>query len=294
MYNEGTLHGMWLTLPCTDEVLQSTLDEIGIDKQYEEYFITDYENDLGLRVDEYTNLSLLNEVAICISRLCPHELQTLKAVIELESSDISSIIEVIENLDKYTLHEDIKTYHDLGHYLIHDAGDFNTYTVETLEPYLDYESFGYTYDCNSDGGLSSYGWLEQLINITIERFDFMGMNGLYIGGIDSTGISKLVEKHVSEYFSGYRLDEGQSMFQEGNIFYFEEVKEIIPTKYHQFITDVDKFGGLSGCITLESGEEHIVSVMMCECGAYIYFLFTQEPDEGGIERAVIIKDFITA
>ena len=120
----------------------------------------------------------------------------------------------------------------------------------------------------------------------------MGLNGLYIGGIDSTGISKLVEKHVSEYFSGYRLDEGQSMFQEGNIFYFEEVKEIIPTKYHQFITDKDKFGGLSGCFTLESGEERIISVLLCECGTYLLWLYVHELDTDGIEP-VIIKDFIT-
>ena len=121
----------------------------------------------------------------------------------------------------------------------------------------------------------------------------MGLNGLYIGGIDSTGISKLVEKHVSEYFSGYRLDEEQSIFQEGNVFYFEEVKEIIPTKYHQFITDMDKFGGLSGCITLESGEEHVISVLLCECGAYLLFLCVQEPNEDGIERTIIIEDFVT-
>ena len=161
MYNEGTLHGLWLKLPFTGKELQTALERIGIGGRYEEYFITDYENDLGLKVDEYTSLSELNEVATCLESLSVHEKQTLKAVIDLESSDVSDIVEVIENLDKYTLHADIKTFHDLGYYLIHDAGDFNTYTVETLSGYLDYESYGYTHDCNSDGGLSSYGWLER-------------------------------------------------------------------------------------------------------------------------------------
>jgi len=160
MYNAGNLVGEWVNLPYTAKELNAVLKRIGIDEEYEEYFITDYENDLGLRIDEYESLGLLNKVATWIGRLNPHELLTLKAVIELESSDVSNIVEVIENLDKYTLHADIMTYQDLGHYLIH-SGEFDTYTIETLSGYLDYASYGYCYDCNSDGGLSSYGWLEQ-------------------------------------------------------------------------------------------------------------------------------------
>jgi len=160
MYNAGDLVGEWVNLPYTAEELNAVLKRIGIDEEHEEYFITDYESNLELKLDEYTSTSLLNEVATCIGRLSPQELQTLKAVIELESSDVSNTIEIIENLDKYSLHADIMTYQDLGHYLIHESGEFDTYTIETLEPYLDYESYGYTYDCNSDGGLSSYGWLE--------------------------------------------------------------------------------------------------------------------------------------
>jgi len=122
------------------------------------------------------------------------------------------------------------------------------------------------------------------------------MKGLYIGGIESTGISQLMEKYVAEYFKSYKLDEGQSMFQEGHIFYFEEVEGIIPAKYHHFINNEDKFGGLSGYITVdcedENTDERIISVLMCECGSYLYLLSTQEIDENGIERTIIIKDFI--
>jgi len=116
MYNEGELVGEWFKLPYTAEELDAVLKRIGIDEEYEEYFITDYENDWGLRVDEYENLNLLNKVTTWIGRLSQHELQTLKAVIELETSDVYSIAEVIENLDKYILHANIMTFHDLGHY----------------------------------------------------------------------------------------------------------------------------------------------------------------------------------
>jgi len=122
------------------------------------------------------------------------------------------------------------------------------------------------------------------------------MKGLYIGGIEATGISQLMEKYVAEYFNGYKLDEGESMFQEGHVFYFEEIKDVIPAKYHHFIKNEDKFGGLSGYITIGckdgNADERIISVLMCECGSYLYLLSTQEIGENGIERTIIIKDFI--
>ena len=125
----------------------------------------------------------------------------------------------------------------------------------------------------------------------------MSLKGLDVRRLDSVGISQLLKTYVSDYFNGYELDEGQSMFQEGHIFYFDEVKGIMPTKYHHLIVDDDKFGGLSGYITVgcEDGQadERIISVLMCECGAYLYLLCVQETDEDGTERTTIIKDFIT-
>ena len=45
-YNEGELVGEWVQLPISDEELQEVFKRIGIDgKEYEEYFIADYECD---------------------------------------------------------------------------------------------------------------------------------------------------------------------------------------------------------------------------------------------------------
>ena len=160
-YVEGELVGLWLTLLFTDEEFSTALKKISIGGRYEEYFITDYENDLGLKVGEYESLNTLNEVAKCIDDLNANELQILRAVVEMDSPDVADMVEIIANLDNYTLHGDIKTYHDLGRYMIHDSGDFNVYTIETLEPYLNYESYGYDHSCNVEGKLTSYGWLER-------------------------------------------------------------------------------------------------------------------------------------
>ena len=45
-YTEGYLIGKWVKLPVSEEVLDKVLEEIGINEYYEEYFITDYENDI--------------------------------------------------------------------------------------------------------------------------------------------------------------------------------------------------------------------------------------------------------
>ena len=79
-YNEGKLVGLWLKLPFTDEELNSALRSIGIGTQYEEYFITDCENDFGIKVGEYESLSVLNEVAKCIADLSCNDLQLLQAL----------------------------------------------------------------------------------------------------------------------------------------------------------------------------------------------------------------------
>ena len=44
-YNEGELIGEWVQLPISNEDLQKVFERIGINEEYEEYFITDYECD---------------------------------------------------------------------------------------------------------------------------------------------------------------------------------------------------------------------------------------------------------
>ena len=116
-YKEGELLGLWLKLPCTDEELQTALTQIGIGEQYEESFITDYENDLGLTVDEHASLTVLNEVAKCVNGLSADDLHLLQAVIELESVSISNVVEVVGRLNEYILHPHITNEEELGRFL---------------------------------------------------------------------------------------------------------------------------------------------------------------------------------
>lgn len=42
-YNEGYLVGEWVKFPITNEEMQEVFKRIGINRRYEEWFITDYE-----------------------------------------------------------------------------------------------------------------------------------------------------------------------------------------------------------------------------------------------------------
>ena len=96
-YNEGYLIGKWVKLPVAADKLDEVLEEIGINEEYEEYFITDYETDFdGMRdvIGEYTSVVALNELAELIENLSEADEEKLGAILECESCrSISDVAE---------------------------------------------------------------------------------------------------------------------------------------------------------------------------------------------------------
>lgn len=156
-YNEGELIGEWINLPATEEELKKLLDRIGINEEYEEYFITDYENEFGFIVSEYDNLDELNDIAYELDNLTDYEKEVLKAGLELWDFE-----EVFDNLDSFYLMEDINTDYDLGYYYAEESGCYNLDNLGNLRNYINYEAFGRDIRFESDGGFTSYGWVERM------------------------------------------------------------------------------------------------------------------------------------
>lgn len=100
-YNEGNLVGEWLALPCTEEELQEVLKRIGINEEYEEYFITDYESDCGIKVGEYENIIELNEQLAELEALTKNnnEQNKLEAMISELGFTFQEIIDNWNNFD---------------------------------------------------------------------------------------------------------------------------------------------------------------------------------------------------
>jgi len=160
-YNEGELLGQWLKLPCSDSQLKATLKAIGIGEEYEETFITDYENDYGFEINEYDSLTLLNEIAEGISDLTDNEKKLLCAVLEREYHSLYQMQGILDSLGEYHLCPNVTDHEELGNYYIHELEHHDLDKMGELANYLDYEAYGRDIDFNSSGGFTSHGWLER-------------------------------------------------------------------------------------------------------------------------------------
>lgn len=143
-YNEGELIGKWLDLPCenTEEELASIdvsdePDENGI--YYEEYFITDYENDYGYKVGEYDSLEELNEIAEELENLDDYDREVVNAFIE-NGSDIEEALDGLRDGD-YMVFSNCSDMTDVAYQYIEETGLLND-VPETLRNYFDYEAYG--------------------------------------------------------------------------------------------------------------------------------------------------------
>lgn len=138
----GAGAGEYLKFPTTVEEVQALFSRIGIDgKQYEEYFITDYDSDiLGLtdHLVEYESLDELNYLAHLLEEMTPAELEKLEAVMDAGeyTSSVKDLINLTQNLDFFDFYSDVNSEEELGRMYIQD---FEAMQVpEHLIDYIDY------------------------------------------------------------------------------------------------------------------------------------------------------------
>ena len=160
-YNEGYLVGKWVKLPVCEDVLDKVLKEIGIDEYYEEYFITDYENEIigiGDVISEYSSVQALNELAQRLEDLSDDEADKLGAVLEYEACrSVSDVLELLDKLDEFDLLTDVTDDEELGYYY---AEEYRCIDIpEHIQPYFDYEKFGRDVRLQSCCLYTSYGFL---------------------------------------------------------------------------------------------------------------------------------------
>lgn len=133
-YDEGELVGKWLDLPCDD--LEEELASIGVadDSQYEEYFITDYENDWDYPVDEYEDLWELNELAEKLADVDDKgDGDWLAAYMEAQGGDVEY---ALDNYEDSTFYPEMDL-EDVARDIIEECYDL----PEIALRYFNYESF---------------------------------------------------------------------------------------------------------------------------------------------------------
>ena len=141
-YSEGQLVYKWLDLPATEEEIEEAKEAIGINEQYEEWFITDYETDIeGLKVGEYEDLEALNELAERYENLTYNEQDAVAAVIEANGYDLEEALDIVER-GAYTLYSHCDTLEDLAQSLFDDGCFGDTKAMGNLVNYIDFERLG--------------------------------------------------------------------------------------------------------------------------------------------------------
>ncbi len=136
-YNEGYLIGEWVDLPVTDKELEKIFERIGINEQYEEYFITDYESDFGLTAGEFSSITELNEQAEQLADLDEYELYIVAALL----SEGYELAEALDRYDYVIIYYDCNDMTDVAYVYIEETGMLNG-VPENIARYFDYESFG--------------------------------------------------------------------------------------------------------------------------------------------------------
>lgn len=138
-YNEGELIGEWVELPVSHEELQKVFERIGINEEYEEYFITDYECDF-YEVGEYESLDTLNEIAEQIEKLGEEESEVVKALMSELGYTLNEAIDKVNSGD-YRIYSDCDDMTDIAYQVIEECGYLNN-VPDNVARYFDYESFG--------------------------------------------------------------------------------------------------------------------------------------------------------
>ena len=136
-YNEGELVGKWVDLPTTNG-FDKHLEEIGINEEYEEWFITDYETDIdGLEIGEYSNIEELDELAETLENLQDYDKEVVEALI----SEGYTLEDALDKIDDCMVYYNCNDMEDVAREYIEQCGLLNDVS-DILQNYFDFEAYG--------------------------------------------------------------------------------------------------------------------------------------------------------
>lgn len=164
LMNLGTGEGAWLPLPVNDETeINDFIQEHRISTPIdEEYIIADFnfDDELNLRIGEFEDIYLLNELINQYENLSKYGKNTVLALLETHGNEISDFENALSTYEDFTLIENIDNDYDLGEYLAEDELCCLRKQVSSrLLDYIDYKSYGHDAIYNGDVILTSYGAL---------------------------------------------------------------------------------------------------------------------------------------
>lgn len=138
-YNEGDLVGEWVTLPIEKKELEEVKERIGINEQYEEFFVSDYESDIdGLEIGEYDNIEQLNRLVKTLNDLNEYDREIAEALLS-EGYSIDDIFEI--GLENMCIYDDCKDMKDVARAYCEETSLLDN-VPEDLKDYFNFEAYG--------------------------------------------------------------------------------------------------------------------------------------------------------
>ena len=134
-YNEGDIVGKWVTLPVDD--LQPILDSIGINKEYEEWIIADY--DAPFKINEHDDIFELNQMAEEMKDFDKEQYIAFDVLLNYEHEHKDTALNRAYQRDFFFI--DANTPYELGLEYVKQMGMEG---VSHKEDYFDYSEFGET------------------------------------------------------------------------------------------------------------------------------------------------------
>jgi antirestriction protein len=154
-YVEGKLVGEWLNLPTTNNQITAFLkNKVGLNRQYEEYAIHDYESDFNL--NEYENIYDLNMLSVALEQLSETEKTLAAAYCNANGlKDPLNIINICQQINDISYVElDANTWgskeEKLGYTVVDDINSDLKVALEqcklgsglSAHDYFDFEAYG--------------------------------------------------------------------------------------------------------------------------------------------------------
>ena len=149
-YNEGELIGKWIDFPIDKDDLKEVLEEIGINEEYEEYFFTDFEDNL-FGFGEYSSISEINKTVEKYEELCEDNDEEIVNALFDEYSDLEDVENALDNMMVYW---DVNDMSDVAEQYVEETCMLEN-IPSNIANYFDYEKFGR--DMEYDGNWIWFG-----------------------------------------------------------------------------------------------------------------------------------------
>ena len=174
-YAEGNLIGEWINLPMDTHMLNGILKEKIQIHKWSEYFISDYSNDFGIIIEEYSDIHMLNSLASILNKKQDNKRKIKAFLDENYITNIEELIKVVDSSDNIPFYnfefegiencDNMKPLEKYGYTKATNSGLIEKLSELNVEDYFDFELYGA--DDENSGYVSIFedGFLDRTINI---------------------------------------------------------------------------------------------------------------------------------